>query len=179
MSKRVLELKVARWKLASVRPHPKNPRKHPKKGTPRWDALRESLAHDYFDPLVLNTRNGMLVSGHFRRVLLLDLGVEEVDLVEVDYDEPTHYARMIAANRQAGEFEEELLAGLAKEIESSGLSAGLAGFDEKEFASLLEGPEPVDDTEEAERLATKADELQDQWQVRPGDLFQIGSHRLF
>lgn len=179
MSNRVLELKIARWELAAVKPHPKNPRKHPKKGSPRWDALRQSLEHDYFDPLVLNVRNGMLVSGHFRRVLLIDLGVEAVDLVEVDYDEPTHYARMIAANRQAGEFEEELLANLAKEIESSGLAAGLAGFDEKEFASLLEGPEPVDDTEETEVLVTKADELQVQWQVKPGDLYQVGNHRLY
>lgn len=179
MSTRVLELKVARWKLADLKPHPKNPRKHPKKGSPRWEALRQSLDHDYFDPMVVNVRNGMLVSGHCRRAIMLDMGVTEADVVEKDYDEPTHLARMIAANRQAGEFEEELLAGLAKELESSGLSAALAGYDEKEFASLLEGPEPVDDTEETEKLVTKADELQAKWVVKPGDLFQIGNHRLF
>lgn len=120
----------------------------------------------------------MLVSGHCRRVILQDMGVEEVDAVEVDYDEPTHYARMIAANRQAGKFEEELLASLAKEIEGAGLSAGLAGFDEAEFASLLAAPEPVDDSEEAERLIESAAGLQEQWKVQPGDLFEIGPHRL-
>lgn len=174
----VAELTFQRWELKAIKPHPRNPRKHPKKGSPRWEALRKSLEHDYFDPLVVNLRNGMLVSGHLRHALLTDLGFAQVDVVVVDYDEPTHYARMIAANRQAGEFEEELLASLARELETAGFDAALAGFDEKEFASLLEGPEPVDDSDKASELVSKADELQERWKVQPGDLYQIGDHRL-
>ena len=105
-TERIAELTVQRWELNQIRPHPRNPRKHPKKGTPRWEALRKSLEHDYFDPIVVNIRNGMLVSGHLRHALLLDLGYVQADVSVVDYDEPTLYARMIAANRQAGEFEE-------------------------------------------------------------------------
>lgn len=174
----IAELTVQRWELKAIQPHPRNPRKHPKKGSPRWEALRKSLEHDYFDPLVVNLRNGMLVSGHLRHALLSDMGFSQVDVVVVDYDEPTHYARMIAANRQAGEFEEELLAALARELETVGFDSALAGFDEREFAGLLEGPEPVDDSEKAEELVSKADELQERWKVQPGDLYQIGDHRL-
>lgn len=179
MSDAILELKVERLELAKLRPHPKNPRKHPKKGSPRWEMLKRSLQHDYFDPLVWNSRNGLLVSGHFRRSIMEEMKITAADVVVVDYDESTHLARMIAANRQAGEFEEELLAAISKDLDLAGIDSALAGFDEKEFASLLEGPEPVDDTEETEQLVTKADELQVQWQVKPGDLWQIGNHRLF
>ncbi len=174
----ILELKVERKLLSELRPHPKNPRKHPKKGSPRWEMLRRSLEHDYFDPLVWNERNGLLVSGHFRRAIALDMGTEAADVVVKDYDEPTHLARMIAANRQAGEFEEELLASISRDIDTAGLDAALAGFDEKEFAALIEAPDTIDDTDETGELLSKADELQDRWKVAPGDLYQIGSHRL-
>lgn len=178
MSETILELKVERLELGKLRPHPKNPRKHPKPGSPRWEMLRRSLEHDYFDPLVWNSRNGMLVSGHFRRSIMEAMKITQADVVVVDYDEPTHLARMIAANRQAGEFEEELLAAISRDIDLAGLDSALAGFDEKEFAMLLEAPDPVDDTEEAEELVSKADELQARWMVAPGNLYQIGNHRL-
>lgn len=61
-------LVVRRINLADAAPHPDNPRNHPAKGTPEWEALRQSLLSDYFDPMVLNSRNGLLVSGQPRLV---------------------------------------------------------------------------------------------------------------
>jgi len=175
---RIAELCIERWELSAIQPHPKNPRTHPPKGSPKWEALRKSLEFDYFDPLVVNRRNGMLVSGHKRHPMMVDLGFVQADVSVVDYDEPTHYARMIAANSHLGEFEEALLSKLAGEIEAAGLDAALAGFDEKAFAALLEGPSIVDESEAAEELVSKAEELQDRWKVGLGDLYQVGNHRL-
>jgi len=70
--------------------------------------LKESLEHDFFDPLVVNGER-FLVSGHLRARVLREMGVEAVDCVIVNYDEETHLARMIAANSQIGTFDDSLL----------------------------------------------------------------------
>ncbi|MBU2177444.1 MAG: DNA modification methylase, partial [Gammaproteobacteria bacterium] len=111
-------LEIQRVKLADVKIHPRNPRIHPKPGSAEWESLKASLIHDYFDPLVLNTRNNMWVSGHLRSKVLLAEGYVHADVVVKDYDEETHYARMIAANKQIGEFDFPALKDLMEEIDT-------------------------------------------------------------
>ena len=178
METKVACLRIERRELASIKPHPRNPRKHPKEGSPAWITLQKSLEHDYFDPLVLNDRNGYLVSGHFRQKVMLASGFTAADVSVVDYDEPTHLARLIAANSLIGEFDELLLADLAKDIEASGLEAALAGWDEKQLARQLDGPEVQDDANHAITLISGADKIQAKWKVEVGDFYQIGAHRL-
>lgn len=175
---RVATLRIESWPLAGIKPHPRNPRKHPKEGSPAWEVLKRSLDHDYFDPLVVNVRNGMLVSGHLRWKLLTVMGFVRADVSVVDYDDETHYARMIAANQMLGEFEQALLTSLAADLNAAGIDAALAGLTEKQLMAMLEAPIVDNDSEHAEQLVTKAAELQRKWQVQPGEVFQIGPHRL-
>jgi DNA modification methylase len=178
MPEKVAALRVERMELAVLKPHPRNPRKHPKVDSPAWAALRASLDHDYFDPLVVNQRNGMLVSGHLRHKVLISAGFTHADVSVVDYDEETHVARLIAANQLLGEWEEEMLANLAADLNRVGMSAGLAGLTEKDLASMLEGPSVSDDTETAQELVSQAEEVARQWNVQPGDLYAAGGQRV-
>lgn len=178
MSERIATLRLVRRRLEELKPHPRNPRKHPAPGSREWEVLKGSLAHDYFDPIVENSRNGLLVSGHLRHKVLTELGFTHADVSIVDYDEPTHLARLIAANELLGQWEADLLSALAKDIDAAGIDASLAGWDEKEFAAQIGGPAVADDTETAETLVSKADEIQAEWQIKPGDLFAAGSHRV-
>src|SRR4051794_30220498 len=98
LAEKVAALRIERMAVAELQPHPRNPRKHPAVDSPAWEALKKSLGHDYFDPLVVNVRNGKLVSGHLRQKVMLALGFTHADVSVVDYDEPTHVARLIAAN---------------------------------------------------------------------------------
>lgn len=141
--------------------------------------MKRSLDADYFDPLVVNERNGLLVSGHLRLKMMIELGFSEVDVVLVAYDDATHKARMIAANTLLGEFEETVLRSLATDINIAGLDAALAGLTQKRLLALLEPPKIDDDSEHADALITEADKLQEKWKVSPGDLWDIGGHRLF
>lgn len=120
----------------------------------------------------------MLISGHLRWKVLQDLGYTHVDVSVVECDEPTHYALMIHANRHQGEFDDAILVALLSEIEVAGIDAAIAGFDHKSMLAMLEPPEMEDDTDQTVELMSKAEQLQAKWQVQPGDLFQIGSHRL-
>lgn len=131
-------LKVERLPLASFVPHPRNPRAHPEPDSPEWKVLAASLAHDYFDPIVWNVRNGMLVSGHLRTKVLTSLGYTHADAVVVDYDEPTHIARMIAANKSIGENDAPKLAELFGELKGLGnFDSGLSGFTLPEIETAL------------------------------------------
>lgn len=171
-------LAVERMEIGTIRPHPQNPRRHPKPGSAGWETLRRSLEHDYFDPLVLNKRNGFLVSGHLRHKVLLAAGFSQVDVSIVDYDEPTHLARMIAANSLVGQFDDAILTELARELQTEGVAPGLAGWTEDDLAQHVGEPGGQDDTATAVVMASKAGELQGKWQVKSGDLFQVGRHRL-
>lgn len=131
--------------LSRLKPHPKNPRKHPEPGSPDWLRLKKSLAHDYFDPIVWNKRNGLLVSGHLRRKVLLDSNYTEADCVVVDYDEKTHLARMVAANQNTGRDDSGALRNLFEELNTSGLDVELSGFAADDVAELLKTPEPESD----------------------------------
>jgi len=169
----IAELNVVRRKLVDLKPHPKNPRHHAEEGSESWEALKRSLEHDYFDPLVLNDRNGLLVSGHYRLKVLASMGVEEVDVVLVDYDEPTHLARLMAANKQFGEWDEDAVSELARAVEAEGLDGAMAGFLSEDWDSLILEPEDLEDDQgEVEEKLSRAQELQEKWQVQEGEMFE-------
>lgn len=141
-------LTVERLPLSKLAPHPRNPRRHPEPGTPAWNVLKKSIQHDYFDPIIWNKRNGMLVSGHLRRKVLEASGFTEADCVVVDYDEPTHLARLIAANKLQGEDDGELLRDLLVDLKETDLDLDLSGIHADELEGLLKGGggnEPAND----------------------------------
>lgn len=138
-------LEVRRMALSDLDDHPRNTevRKHPEPGTPRWDTLKKSLEHDYFDPIVWNVRNGQLVSGHLRKKVMLHEGLyTHAMVVVVDYDEPTHLARLLAANRGMGTTDLEGQASFLAELKGvgDGFDVSLSGFSLEEADCLLEDP---------------------------------------
>lgn len=136
-------LTVERLPLSALKPHPANPRRHPEPGTPAWAVLRKSIEHDYFDPMIWNKRNGLLVSGHLRRKVLEASGFTEADCVVVDYDEPMHLARMAAANKQQGEDDVALLKDLIVELDTGAFDLDLTGFDAMELERVINWYPPM------------------------------------
>ena len=128
---------MRRMALTKLTPHPKNPRVHPDPGTPGWKNLRRSLEHDYFDPLIWNKRNGMLVSGHLRYKVMADLGFTHADVIVVDYDEETHVARMIAANKNQGADDEDALTDLLAELGDMDIDLELTGLTAECISRIL------------------------------------------
>ena len=179
MTQRIAEIDLEKAVAVELlKLHPRNPRKHAEPGSPIWEILKRSISHAYFEPLVWNRRNGYLVSGHFRLKVMIEMGYTHVDVSVVDVDEATHYAMMIAANRLLGDWEKGMLAGLATDINAAGLDAALALYDEKALLAMVECPVNEDDSEQTAELLSKAELLQQKWQVQPGDMYQIGRHRL-
>jgi DNA modification methylase len=172
-------LTVERLPLAKLKPHPRNPRKHPGPGSSEWETLQKSIEHDYFDPIVWNKRNGLLVSGHLRTKVLTAGGYSDADCVIVDYDEPTHLARMIAANKATGENNENLLKEIFIDLDQQDVDLDLTGFTSGELEALEIFPaENNTDDDHAADLIDKAAELQKQWKTARGQLWELGEHRI-
>lgn len=137
---KVAALSVQRMSLDALKPHPRNPRKHPAEGSAEWQVLAASLKHDYFDPLVWNVRNGMLVSGHLRKKVLHSLGFTDADVVVVDYDEPTHVARLMAANKSVGEDDTAKMQELFADLQNVGnFDLSVTGFTFEQTQGILAG----------------------------------------
>jgi hypothetical protein len=193
-AERTASVTIERKKLSDLKPHPRNPRKHPKEGTPEWTALRESLKLDYFDPIVWNQRNGMLVSGHLRTKILGKEGFTHADCVVVDYDEKTHLGRMLSANHLVGEDDWQLRKDIFEELfEGAGSETGifieaLTGAtlstveEELEMLRQRETDEEGADAMSAsnklkfDQVLTNIDEPQAE--VALGDVWKLGRHRL-
>ena len=174
---------MERKALSDLKLHPRNPRIHAEPGDPEWELLKASLLHDYFDPLVWNQRNGYLVSGHFRQKVMEAEGVEEADVVVVDYGEETHLARMLAANRQMGRDDEPALKVLANELHAGGFNMNVTGFSQDELAPLLDAPAsgaPIyteEDKAHLEAILAQCDEPD--VEVRAGECWKLGRHVLY
>ena len=170
-SELVARITIERLPLADVRPHPRNPREHPEPGTEAWEKLKRSLAADYFDPLVWNRRNGLLVSGHLRRKVMLDLGFTHADVVVKDWDEPTHLARMIAANRLAGKDDRTSLETILAELDLAGMDLALTALPDATLAKLLPAADvPLPADLQGTAAATGPAHTQ------PADVYHLGPH---
>lgn len=161
------ELHVKRMPLSQLNPHPRNPRVHPEEGSEEWNVLVSSLSHDYFDPMVWNKRNGMLVSGHLRRKVMETMGIVEADVVEVDYSEDVHVARMIAANKLIGRNDNTILTELFASLKVDDFDLALTGFTlpEVEDLTLIEEETMGADAAEADvdRYTTEDVTLIEKW----------------
>jgi len=106
-----------------MKPHPRNPREHPKPGSPVWRVLKKSVEHDYFDPILWNERNGCLVSGHFRRKVMESIGIVEIDVSVVDHDEPLIAAEQLGRRCVATELDPKYCAVILERLTGAGLTA--------------------------------------------------------
>lgn len=158
-----------------------------------WNTLRESLFDDYFDPIIWNERNGMLVGGHYRRKVFMDEHVEEVDVVVVDYDETTHLARLFAANKALGYDDEAKRKELFNQLFAApNFKVELTGYSLDDFNNIRLGDSVNSDElagrdtedERAPRDSTKLNALlatctKPHIEVKTGEEWTLGRHVLF
>lgn len=155
--------KLIRMKVSDLIPYSRNPRKIPKEAV---DDVKESFRQcGVIDPIEID-ENNVILSGHSRRLAAIDMGIEEVDVLQVvGLTESQKRKYRLLANK-AGEksgWDYDLL---AEEIDS-------LDFEEYDFDWDLpeeKDPDAVEDDYEVtipRKPKTKA-----------GDIFQLGRHRL-
>jgi hypothetical protein len=130
-----MSLQVSRVPLADLRPDGRNPRQHPDQNLA---AIKASLQRfGQAEPLVVNSRSGLLVGGHGRLAAMRALGWPAADVVHVDLDDAQALALSLALNRTGdlATYDEaallQLLLAMPRELQ------GDAGFDQAAMLELM------------------------------------------
>ncbi len=171
---RVIELR--RVKASELLGNPKNWRKHPERQRKAYKALVDKIGFAGAE-LVIELADGrlMLIDGHMRKdihpdavlpVLVTDLNEDEADLLLASFDS---VGAMAEVDTEA--------------LESLFVDVGLAFEDMGDLSAEIAATYDIDlggddVPEDAGAQIDRAEELNEKWQVKRGDLWVIGEHRL-
>ena len=128
---------------------------------------------------MVSKRSGFVIAGHARLKAAIALGLDQVPIDYQDFEsEADEWAHLVADNKLAelADSDDSMLADLLRELTADGIDAELAGFGEDDLSELLGTLE--EGNTDAEAQTDKADELRDKWKVVPGQIWQLGNHRL-
>jgi len=152
-------------------PNPRNPNKHPQK---QIELLAKIIkAQGWRNPVVVSKRSGFVIKGHGRLEAAKLLIAQSVPVDFQDYEnEAAEWADMLADNRIAelAEADGDELKALLKELDGK-IDLDLTGFDEDSLDDILDRLETKEDASTVQ--APPVNPL-----TKPGDLYQLGNHRL-
>lgn len=139
LKRSVLTLEIRKMPLRELHPADYNPRVDLQPGDPEYEKLKRSvLTYGCVQLIVWNERTRNVVGGHQTIKVLQDLGLEETEVSVVDLDENSEKALNVALNKISGDWDEDKLTELIRELaEADGFDAALTGFDEEEIEELL------------------------------------------
>jgi len=171
-------MKTVTLPLDKLIPYAGNPRKNDH----AVEAVASAIKRFGFRVPVLAKSDGSLIDGHLRVKAAKHLGIEEVPVVLCDdLSEADIKALRISINRMAelADWDSELLSAELEGLAAEGFTLEDVGFDAAALEELgadlgLDEKPEVD----AEPQIDKAEELRAKWGVEPGQLWELGDHRL-
>ncbi|MCX4307639.1 MAG: DNA methyltransferase [Acetatifactor sp.] len=158
-----------------------NPRRDLKTGDKDYEKLKRSIEEfGFVEPVVWNRATGFVVGGHQRLKVLLDMGETEIDCVVVDLEPEKEKALNLALNRIQGDWNEGKLTEVLADLDASAFDVSFTGFDAEEIDALMNkfySAEAQEDDFDREKAAAEI-EAAGGTSARPGDLWELGEHRL-
>lgn len=172
-----MSVNVRTFRIADLNPAAYNPRVELKPGDSDFEKLKRSIEEfGYVELIVVNVGNdNTVISGHQRLSVMKTLGYEEVECLTVDLDLTREKALNIALNKISGAWDEDKLALVIADLDAADFDAELTGFDEDEIQAMIG---TLDDTDAHDDDLDLDAALQQASFVEPGDVWQVGRHRL-
>ena len=157
-------------RLADLNPAKYNPRKDLTPADSEYQHIKNSIEdYGYIDPIIVNVRNNVIVGGHQRFKILVELGHEEAHCVLVDFDEATEKGCNAALNKAQGDWDQDALDALLQELDGLGVDMARYGF---ETDILDEDGDVQEDNYDPEAT------LEEPPSARLGDVYALGHHRV-
>lgn len=171
-------MQIELMKLQDLKPADYNPRVKLEPGMEEYEKLKKSiLEFGFIDPPIFNKQTGNLVGGHQRVAVAKDLGMcEEIEVSVVDLPLDKEKALNVALNKISGQWNEDKLALLLKELDAENLD--LSGFAEEEIQDVIEQYDMKLDMENEAIDDEFEIELPEKPKATLGDIYQLGNHRL-
>ena len=170
---------IAAVAIGQIKPHPRNARTHSKK---QIRQIADSIRAVGFASPVLIDEDGVLLAGHGRLEAARLLGLKTIPAIVIDgLTEARKRALLLADNRiaQSAGWDRERLASellsLPELLVADGLDITVTGFEPAEIDALLadfedDAADPADELDPSQLAGPAVS--------RPGDLWQLGKHRL-
>lgn len=166
-------MEILSKKVAELIPYASNSRTHSDEQVAQIAASIKEFG--WTNPILIDGENG-IIAGHGRLMAARKLGQTEVPVIELkDMTEAQKKAYVIADNKLAlnAGWDNEILKIEIEALKEVGFDIDLLGFDEKELGLLLECEQVQGLTDE-----DAAPAVPDEPQTKPGDIYQLGKHRV-
>jgi len=135
-------------------------------------ALQRSLRFfGAVEPIVCNRRSGRIVGGHQRVKAAEAEGIDSLPVAWVDLDDPSEKQLNLALNRISGDWDDAALREVLQGLNAEGADLGPTGFEDTELARLLQTL--TDGATDDDAVPSNVEQ-----RCEPGDLWQLGDHRL-
>lgn len=167
-------MKISTLPIEEIKPYEKNPRRNDQAVDKVANSIRE---FGFRQPIVVDETNTIII-GHTRYKAAKKLRLKEVPVhVATGLSQEKVNALRIADNRtnEEAEWDNSLLAEELADLITSGFDTTLTGFDTDEIDKLLA---PTPEEADAAARVDKAAELAKAWKTAPGQLWNLGTHRL-
>lgn len=165
---------IKKVKIKDLKPHPKNPRVHPKSAL---DKLIKSIGQFGFTNPVLVSKDGFILAGHARCKAAAEAGIEEVPAIFLDLEGANADAYLIADNKiqEETDWNEVLLAELINNLQELDYDVSFTGFEPPEIEELFNN---LHDKEIKEDNFNLDETLTKNPISKQGDVWLLGRHRL-
>lgn len=166
-------MKIIQKSVKDLIPYAKNSRTHSDAQVAQIAASIKEFG--WTNPILVDGDNG-IIAGHGRLMAARKLGMDEVPVIELDgMTDLQKKAYIIADNQLAmnSGWDTGLLQIELAELQSEGFDLDLIGFDPKELNALLE-PEVSEGLTDEDAVP----DVPDQPKTKPGDIYELGGHRL-
>ncbi|WP_265502521.1 site-specific DNA-methyltransferase [Paracoccus beibuensis] len=164
------------WPIERLRPYARNAKMH---GPDQVARIAASMARFGWTVPCMVGDDGELIAGHGRVLAATELGLAEVPVIRLGHlDEAERRAYRIADNKltELGDWDDALLRDEVAGLLAEDFDLSLLGFAEDELEALLQDPDLAEDGA-AEGEDEVPEPPADPVSV-PGDLWQLGPHRL-
>jgi len=131
-------MEITNVPIKDLKPNEKNPRRITKREVQKL--MRSIEEFGFVDPVIVNkhkTRMNIIVGGHQRVDAATKLGMVEVPVTYVDLTEEKEQLLNIALNEISGDWDDDKLFELLKDLEERGIDLTLSGFDEPILDEIL------------------------------------------
>jgi DNA modification methylase len=167
--------KIAPWPTDKLIPYARNARTH---SDAQVAQIAASIAEFGFTNPILAGSDGVIVAGHGRLAAAQKLGLASVPVVVLDHLTATQRRALVIADNRIAEnadWDEAMLRVELADLQDEGFDLDLTGFDADALAELMAGDEPVNEGQTDEDAVPEVGETP---VSRPGDVWQLGPHRL-
>jgi hypothetical protein len=161
--------------INELKDNPKNPRKITKSDLNKL--IRSIKEFGFVDPIIANKHKGrenIVVGGHQRLRAAKAMKMKEVPVTYVDLPEDKENLLNVALNEISGTWDDEKLFELLSQLNEKGVDLTLTGFDEPFIDEIMS----ANADHEKEAMIDVVPQAPEQPKSRPGDLFQLGNHKL-